>query len=107
MALIEREVGIAIAATATALSPKARETVRRGAVYGLAGVIKAGDVVVGTARGAARGAAEGFTGRDGRTAPATAESEKAAAKGREQTTAEPIRRRGGGRRQPQEEEAES
>ncbi|HYY05356.1 MAG TPA: hypothetical protein VE997_02175 [Candidatus Limnocylindria bacterium] len=106
MALIEREVGIAIAATATALSPKAREAVRRGAVYGLAGVIKAGDVVVGTARGAARGAAQGFTGRDG--APATEGAQEAEAGAGEQTSAEPVRRRrGGARRQQEEGEEES
>ncbi len=42
-----------------ALSPRAREVARKGAVYGLAGVLKVGDVVVGTARGAVRGASEG------------------------------------------------
>jgi hypothetical protein len=68
MALIEREVGIAIAATAATMSPKVRDVVRRGAVYGLAGAMRAGDVVWGTARGAARGAQEGFTGGDGRAA---------------------------------------
>ena len=65
MALFDREVAIAVAATATAMSPKARETVRKGAVYGLAGVLKAGDAVVAGARGAARGAAEGVTSHDG------------------------------------------
>lgn len=62
MAFIEREVGLAVAATATALSPRAREVVRKGAVYGLAGVLKAGGVLVSTARGAAQGAQEGVTG---------------------------------------------
>jgi hypothetical protein len=61
MALMEREVAMAVAATAAAMSPRAREAVRKGAVYGLAGMLKAGDVVVGTARGAARGAQEGFS----------------------------------------------
>ena len=64
MALIEREVGAAVAATAVALSPRARKIVRQGAVYGLAGAIKAGDVVVSTARGAVRGAQQGVTGRE-------------------------------------------
>jgi hypothetical protein len=68
MALIEREVGIAIAATAATMSPKVRDVMRRGAVYGLAGAMRAGDVVLGTARGAARGAQEGFSGGDGRGA---------------------------------------
>jgi hypothetical protein len=62
MAFIEREVALAVAATATALSPRAREVARKGAVYGLAGVLKAGEVVVSTARGAAQGAQQGVTG---------------------------------------------
>jgi hypothetical protein len=62
MAFIEREVALAVAATVTALSPKARDVVRKGAVYGLAGVLKAGGVLVSTARGAAHGAQEGVTG---------------------------------------------
>jgi hypothetical protein len=56
MALLDRDVGVAVAATAAVLSPRAREVARKGAVYGLAGALKAGDVVVSTARGAARGA---------------------------------------------------
>jgi hypothetical protein len=62
VALIEKEVGMAVAATAAALSPRAREVARRGAVYGLAGALKLGDVVVSTARGAARGAEAGISG---------------------------------------------
>jgi hypothetical protein len=50
------EVGIAVAATAVLMSPKARGFVRRGAVYGLAALIKAGDAAGGVARGAAAGA---------------------------------------------------
>jgi hypothetical protein len=64
MALIEREVGAAVAATAVALSPRARRLARQGAVYGLAGAIKAGDVVLSTARGAMRGAQQGVSGRE-------------------------------------------
>jgi hypothetical protein len=60
--MIDRDVGVAVAATAGLLSPRAREVMRKGAVYGLAGALKVGDVVVGTARGAARGASEGATG---------------------------------------------
>lgn len=65
MALIDREVGVAVAATTALLSPRAREVARKGAVYGLAGVLKVGDVVVGTARGAVRGASEGVSGSNG------------------------------------------
>jgi hypothetical protein len=47
----ESEVGIAIAATAVVLSPGARNFVRRGIVYALAGVFKARDAVTSAARG--------------------------------------------------------
>ena len=53
---LESEVAIAIAATAVALSPRARRLVRRGAVYGLAGSLMARDAIASFARGAARGA---------------------------------------------------
>ena len=53
---LESEVVVAIAATAVALSPRARRLVRRGAVYGLAGALMAGDAVAAFARGAVRGA---------------------------------------------------
>lgn len=85
MALIEREVGIAVAATAATMSPKVRDVMRRGAVYGLAGAMRAGDVVLGTARGAARGAQQGFSGSDGRTgsrSPATTERRTSRARAR-------------------------
>ncbi|GAC1333369.1 MAG: hypothetical protein NVS2B16_24650 [Chloroflexota bacterium] len=53
---VDPEVGIAVAATALALSPGVRNTIRRGLVYGLAGVLRAGDAVGSAARGAAQGA---------------------------------------------------
>jgi hypothetical protein len=59
MALIEREMLGVVAATAVAVSPKARGIARKGAVYGLAGALTVADVVASTARGAARGAAQG------------------------------------------------
>ena len=52
---LESEVAVAVAATAVALSPRARRLLRRGAVYGLAGALKATDVVTAAARGVARG----------------------------------------------------
>jgi hypothetical protein len=55
MALLERQVAIAAAATAAALSPEVRDALRKGAVYGLAGVLKAGDVVISAAHGAVEG----------------------------------------------------
>ena len=65
MAFFQREVGLAIAATAAALSPKARRVARQGAVYGLAGAMKAADVVAA----AARGAQEGLSGEEPEAAP--------------------------------------
>lgn len=52
---LESEVAVAMAATAVALSPRARRLVRRGAVYGVAGALKATDVVTAAARGVASG----------------------------------------------------
>ncbi|MBA2277120.1 MAG: hypothetical protein H0W06_05095 [Chloroflexia bacterium] len=53
---LESEVAVAIAATAVAFSPRARRLLRRGAVYGLAGALTAGDAITAFTRGAARGA---------------------------------------------------
>lgn len=47
-----------IAAEPAPDGPKARDLFRRGAVYGLAGVLRAGDVAAAAARGAMRGARE-------------------------------------------------
>ena len=44
---------------AASAPPKARTLFRQGAVYGLAGAMKAADVAVAAARGAVRGAREG------------------------------------------------
>ena len=53
---VEPEVGIAIAATALVASPQARNFVRRGLVYGLAGVFKLGDALSAGARDMAQSA---------------------------------------------------
>jgi hypothetical protein len=53
--VMSTESAVVAAATAAVLSPKARNTMRKGAVYGVAGVLKAGDVLTGAARGMARG----------------------------------------------------
>jgi hypothetical protein len=50
---MDSEVGIAVAATAVVLSPQVRGFLRRGAVYGLAGLMKAGDTLGTAARGVA------------------------------------------------------
>jgi hypothetical protein len=59
MAWIDRQVAFAVALTAAATSPEVRRVARQGAVHGLAGALRAGDVVVSTARAAARGAQAG------------------------------------------------
>ena len=51
----ESEVAVAVAATAALMSPRARRLLRRGAVYGVAGALKATDVVTAAARGIGQG----------------------------------------------------
>jgi hypothetical protein len=63
---LDSEVVVAVAATAVALSPRARRVLRRGAVYGVAGVLKATDVATAAARGVARGASGEDATTDGR-----------------------------------------
>jgi hypothetical protein len=62
MGLIDGQKGLTAAAAALALSPDARRVARRGLVYGVAGTLKAGDVVASAARGAVRGAQAGLAG---------------------------------------------
>jgi len=54
---LEPEIGVAVAITAALASPKVRGVLRKGAVYGLAGVLMAGDAVTSLAQGIKRGAA--------------------------------------------------
>ena len=49
------DVAVAVAATAVILSPPVRRVLRRGAAYGLAGILVAGDAITSFGRGAARG----------------------------------------------------
>jgi hypothetical protein len=53
---LDSEVAVAVAATAAVCSPRARRVLRKGVVYGLAGVLKTTDVATAAARGVARGA---------------------------------------------------
>jgi hypothetical protein len=50
---MEGEVAIAAGLTAALFSPRVRGVLRRGAVMGLAGVMTAGDAVIGAAKSAA------------------------------------------------------
>ncbi len=54
----EPEVAIAVAVTAAVASPPVRKALRRGLVYGLAGLLTVGDKIVGAAREMARSAQE-------------------------------------------------
>jgi hypothetical protein len=53
---LEPEVAIAVAVTAAVASPPVRKALRRGLVYGLAGLLTASDKVVGAAREITRSA---------------------------------------------------
>lgn len=53
--VVSTESAFVAAATAAVFSPRTRETLRRGAVLGVAGALRAGDVLVGAARGVSRG----------------------------------------------------
>ncbi len=53
---MEPEVAIAVAVTAAVASPPVRKAVRRGLVYGLAGLLTAGDKIMGAARDLAHSA---------------------------------------------------
>ena len=55
---LESEVAVAVVATAVALTPRARRVLRRGAVYGLAGALRAGDAIASFGQATARGAQE-------------------------------------------------
>ena len=52
---MEPEVGVAVAVTAAVASPQVRHVLRRGAVYGLAGLLMVGDAVSMLAQGVKRG----------------------------------------------------
>ncbi len=73
----ESEVAIAAAATAAILSPRVRGVLRKGAVYGLAGVLTAGDAIGTFARGFGRGAQQAASST---TSAASATAEQAADK---------------------------
>jgi hypothetical protein len=53
---VEPEVAVAVAVTAAVASPSVRKVLRRGVVYGLAGLMIARDKVAAVASGVAQGA---------------------------------------------------
>ena len=58
---VESEVAVAVAATAALASPRVRGLLRGGAIYGLAGLLLAGDTISSFARALARSAQQGST----------------------------------------------
>ena len=77
---MESEVALAAAATAAIFSPRVRDVMRKGAVYGVAGVLTAGRAVTGVARGAADGVAAAMpSGRSTRPAAASSSTRSRAA----------------------------
>ncbi len=53
---LEPEIAVTAAVTAAIFSPKARSWLRRGLVYGTAGVLIAGDALAGLVRNMSQGA---------------------------------------------------
>ncbi len=53
---LDSQVAVAVAATAAVFSPRVRGVLRQGAVYGVAGVLTAGDALGGFVRSVGRGA---------------------------------------------------
>lgn len=53
--ILEPEVAAAAAVTAVIASPQVRGVLRRGAVYGLAGLLMAGDAISSFSKGVGRG----------------------------------------------------
>jgi hypothetical protein len=75
---LEPEVMIAVAVTAAVASPPVRKVVRRGLVYGLAGMLTLGDKLAAGARGVAQNAQQ-LAGRVTSAAPEQAEGSTAPA----------------------------
>lgn len=85
--LVSTESAVVAAATAAVFSPRTRETLRKGAVFGVAGALKVGDVLGGAARGVVHGVRGDEDTAD--AAPGVAETPVPAAP--------PARRTGSGR----------
>ncbi len=58
---LESEVAVAVVATAAIFSPPVRKVLRRGAVYGLAGLLIARDAVISFGRGVGNGVQQATT----------------------------------------------
>lgn len=78
--VVSPEVGAAVAITAVAFSPKARNIARRGLVYGLAGLIRLGDAAANAAKGVGQGV-QGVAASAGQTAGQVANEARGRASG--------------------------
>ena len=58
---MEPEIAVTAAVTAAVFSPRGRRVIRRGAVYGLAGVLTAGDAIASFSRSMRHGIQEAST----------------------------------------------
>ena len=75
---LESEVVVAVAATAAVLSPRVRGVLRRGAGYGLAGVLRAGDAISSAAPAVSRGAQQAAASAAGRVQDVAGQARAAA-----------------------------
>lgn len=76
---LEPEVAVAAAVTAVLFSPRARKIIRRGAVYGMAGLLKAGDAVTAFAGSVRQGVQEAGAARSAPQAAGQAKTNGTAA----------------------------
>lgn len=76
---LEPEVAVAAAVTAVLFSPRARKIIRRGAVYGMAGLLKAGDAVSAFAGSVRQGAQEAGAAHPAPHAASPTQTERTAA----------------------------
>jgi len=74
---LDSQVAVAVAATAAVLSPRVRGVLRRGAVYGVAGVLTVGDALGGFARSVGHGAQRATADAAPADAATTAETDSA------------------------------
>jgi hypothetical protein len=65
MAVVSTETAVIAGAATLVMSKRVRDVLRKGAVYGLAGIISAGDAVVGAAKGTLSSAQEVRHSSDG------------------------------------------
>lgn len=97
---LETEVGVAVVVTAALFSPRVRKVLRRGAVYGVAGALKAGDALTSFAKGVSRSAQQVAASASQAGATAAQNAASASANGAPQTAHTAESAPGGVTRQP-------